>query len=430
MTTARVRELTHADAAVVELRERDAMVYRAVAGTAKGMLGTKLDVFKSLSGRSVLEARTLVCLDSEDDPRVDRAASRRVGARSMLCAPLLHEGTAVGALKVYASEPRFFDDDDVTLLELMVGFIAAATANAVTQRAREASERRFRAVAELASDGIITSDASGMIVFLNTSAARMFGYDEQTLLQQPFTRLLPERYPIAQALAPGQFDPERARALTGQILELSGKRADASEFPLELSASMWSTTDTSEDANTYFTAILRDVTERKELEASVLKLARTDHLTGLLTRRAGQEQIERETVRCQRYGQALSFLLFDLDHFKQINDTAGHPGGDQVLHRIGALVIERVRSSDVAIRWGGEEFLLMLPHTPLAGAALLAEALRSRVEHARFEVVERVTISAGAATLLPGEYDSAPAIARADAKLYEAKRSGRNRVLH
>ena len=427
VTTSRTRELTCAAAAVVELRENEHMVYRSVAGTAEGSLGVRLNVTTSLSGRSVLERRILSCRDTETDPRVDLAASRRVGARSMLCVPLFHDGEAIGVLKVYSPELDYFDDEDAKTLELMIGFIGIATANAQAQHAREISERRFRALAELANDGLITADATGTVTFWNQSAARMFGYSEDYLIGKPFTCLMPERYSLTQALTPGEFDAGRAMKLMGRLLELNAVRADGTEFPVELSASSWSVETELEGEQRFFTAIVRDVSERKRLEAAVLKLARTDHLTALLTRRAGQELIDREVLRCQRYGGELSFILFDIDHFKHINDNAGHAGGDLVLHRIGAIILERVRATDVSIRWGGEEFLLMLPHTPHAGALELAESLRRRVEGTAFGVVDRVTISAGVAELQEGE-PANDAIARADTKLYTAKHGGRNRV--
>ena len=138
---------------------------------------------------------------------------------------------------------------------------------------------------------------------------------------------------------------------------------------------------------------MRDVSERKRLEAAVLELARTDHLTGLLNRRAGQELVDRETARCRRSRHGLGFVLLDIDHFKQINDSAGHAGGDQVLQQLGALLRERIRGTDIALRWGGEEFLIVLPDTDEGGARVLAEALRRRVETTRFTAVAQVTVS-------------------------------------
>jgi len=422
VTTLRARELTGAAAAVLELREGEHMVYRAVSGTAEGALGTRLSLHASLSGRCVLERRILTCDDSEIDPRVDQVAAKRVGARSMLCVPLLHAGEAVGVLKVYSPEVGAFTSEDVGTLELMTGFISAATSNAVAQRALSLSEERFRALAELASDGIITADRDGRITFLNRSAAQMFGHAEGALLGRSFLGLMPERFTRDSVGELADFDPNRASNMVGKTIELVGKRCDASEFPVELSVSSWTVGD-----ERFFTAIVRDISYRKELEQSVLKLARTDHLTCLLSRRAGEEAIARELDRAVRYSRALSFVLLDVDHFKRINDSAGHAGGDSVLRRIGEIVTERVRVTDVAIRWGGEEFLIVLPETDLVGAQDLGDALRGLVEAAAFEVVAQVTLSVGVAQRTPGEL-AEQTIARADARLYAAKSGGRNRV--
>ena len=424
VTTERTRALTSADASVLELREGDQMVYRAASGTAEGTLGTRLDVHASLSGRSVLEGRILTCVDAETDPRVDREAARRVGARSMLCVPLFHEAVPAGVLKVYAGAPGFFDDEDVSTLELMVGFISAATSNAASQRALQRSEARFRVFAQLASDGIVTADPTGKITFSNRSAARLFGYrGEDDMIGEPIVALMPERYRDPYRASFVRYGRAESAKLAGHTVEATGRRRDGEEFPLELSVSAWQVED-----ERFVTAIIRDITERKRLETAVLTLARTDHLTGLLNRGAGEDELQRELLRARRHGADVSVVLLDVDHFKRINDKAGHPGGDAVLRRMGELITNRIRGTDIAIRWGGEEFLLVLPETTLGGAVELAESLRRRIESSDFAVVKGVTASFGAAAVdasVPVEQS----IARADAKLYEAKAGGRNRVV-
>lgn len=251
------RTLTDASAAVVELREGDHMVYRAAAGTATASLGLRLDVYKSLSGLCVLEARTLICTDSEIDPRVDRDASRRVRARSMVCVPLMHEASSIGALKVYAGEPDYFGEDDIFILDQMVGFITAATAFAVAQNEREASDRRFRALAELASDAIISTDHGGTITFCNQSAMRLFGHDKDQLLGASIAQLLPELH--MQGLDPGR------------VLELTGHRAHGHAFPVEVSTSRWTVQDRAALETTYYTFIVRDVTERNVLSQALAR---------------------------------------------------------------------------------------------------------------------------------------------------------------
>jgi diguanylate cyclase (GGDEF)-like protein len=159
--------------------------------------------------------------------------------------------------------------------------------------------------------------------------------------------------------------------------------------------------------------------------------ATTDVLTGLLNRRAFLEWAERELRRAARYRDAFSCIMLDVDHFKQINDKHGHAAGDSVLGFVGAMLPKAVRSCDVVARWGGEEFVLALPSTPLQGAALVAERARHALEHAAVSIPSGahvpVTASFGVAQLQPGE-NIDELIDRADRAMYAAKSGGRNRV--
>lgn len=162
---------------------------------------------------------------------------------------------------------------------------------------------------------------------------------------------------------------------------------------------------------------------QRELE----QLVATDRLTGVGNRRLFEQQAEAESARAKRYGIPASLILFDIDHFKSINDRFGHPAGDTVLVNLARRVAHRLRDTDCIARWGGEEFAILTPCTPISGAEVLAEKVRQIVADESFEIVGRVTISLGVAQMLPGE-TAAHWIARADELLYEAKRSGRNRV--
>ncbi len=154
--------------------------------------------------------------------------------------------------------------------------------------------------------------------------------------------------------------------------------------------------------------------------------ALTDELTGAIVRRRGMELIEVEVARAKRRNEPLAFALFDLDEFKRINDTLGHQVGDQVLAAVGQILRSSVRPHDQVIRWGGEEFLVVLPHTELRQAHECAE--RIRVEVGRLVRPTAITVSCGLATL-PDDREAVDAIAEADKMLYEAKRTGRNKVL-
>jgi diguanylate cyclase (GGDEF)-like protein len=155
--------------------------------------------------------------------------------------------------------------------------------------------------------------------------------------------------------------------------------------------------------------------------------AHTDALTGLGNRLLFDRALAAEIDRAERYGTPASLLLLDADHFKRINDSYGHPVGDAVLKRIAAIARARVRNSDILVRWGGEEFALLMPQADLASARAVAEKLRLAIEEATFEAVGRVTCSMGVAELRPGD-TAQSLVSRADAALYNAKANGRNRV--
>jgi diguanylate cyclase (GGDEF)-like protein len=160
------------------------------------------------------------------------------------------------------------------------------------------------------------------------------------------------------------------------------------------------------------------------------RLATIDALTSLKNRRSFMEQACVEIARSRRYDLPLSLLLLDVDHFKAINDGRGHAAGDQVLASLGTLLASELRTCDVAARWGGEEFVVLLPNTDCAGGGVLAERLRAAIEalDIRYEThVIRVSASLGVAELLAGESPEA-LIDRADRAMYAAKVGGRNRV--
>src|SRR3954451_6297740 len=169
------------------------------------------------------------------------------------------------------------------------------------------------------------------------------------------------------------------------------------------------------------------------LHELVSRQAVTDELTGLSNQRRFRGLIAKEDERARRFGHDLSLLILDIDDFKQVNDTHGHLKGDEVLRMVGRVLDEESRGVDEPARYGGEEFAVALPETGLAGAAELAERIRSRIESERLPVADgaaplRVTASIGAASMPVSAGGARDLIAAADAALYEAKRAGKNRV--
>ncbi|MBU0747601.1 MAG: sensor domain-containing diguanylate cyclase [Gammaproteobacteria bacterium] len=168
-----------------------------------------------------------------------------------------------------------------------------------------------------------------------------------------------------------------------------------------------------------------------ELEAANRALdlqARTDALTGLLNRRGFETQMAFGLAMARRSGRPLSLITVDVDHFKRVNDTYGHEAGDEVLRRLARTLEERLRGSDVIARLGGEEFVVLLPDTDLAGAQAIAQAVVQAMADQQDPVVGSITVSAGVASMRGLQDNGTDILRRGDAALYEAKGQGRNRV--
>lgn len=171
---------------------------------------------------------------------------------------------------------------------------------------------------------------------------------------------------------------------------------------------------------------LRDLTPEKEAEAKMREATTTDELTGAYNRRYLNVRIGEEIARSVRYSHPLACLVLDIDHFKEINDRYGHPGGDLVLQNVAHLLQTHLRTSDVVCRWGGEEFVVLLPETPLEEAVKGAERVRGVVEAASWEYGRHrlaVTISAGLAAFDPAHPSADTLLNQADQALLEAKQT-------
>ena len=163
------------------------------------------------------------------------------------------------------------------------------------------------------------------------------------------------------------------------------------------------------------------------LEHNLEVLASTDSLTNIYNRSKYDEIITREIGRATRYDRLLSMVIFDIDVFKKINDTYGHLAGDQVLKTLVSLTKKQMRGTDYLIRWGGDEFILILPETTIEGAKGFAERIRDLTARHKFDDIENLTVSLGVSHFSKGDTEHA-LFKRADEALYKAKISGGNRV--
>jgi len=273
-------------------------------------------------------------------------------------------------------------------------------------------------VVELLSDGVVIVDRNGRILDINPAGAAVLGLALDATLARPISEHL-------------GHSPMLPRLLSGAPGRISRGSAYYDVKPTILA--------TEADTPTEIALVFRDVTgEHKnalDLEAAKAKFERQAHydeLTKLANRRMFMSRLKEEIDRVHRSGLPLSLLLFDLDHFKKINDTYGHDIGDRALSVVGSVTRAFKRSADVAARLGGEEFALLLPDTDQAGAIKVAQRLRSTIEATRIEDRNgngiRVTASVGVATLSHGDSSLDQVLNIADRALYRAKHAGRNRV--
>jgi len=301
-----------------------------------------------------------------------------------------------------------------------------ATVEQLLQRIAELEERerQYRSIFSFTSDALLVLDLIDRIVDANPAASEMLGYSHAELVARSGADLLRaggER--VLDRLWKGAEGDEGGRPVH---VESSARRKHGDPIQVDVTGTRFDYA-----GEECVLVVVRDITERKRMEAELRRLAATDDLTGLCNRRKFLELGEREVGRAARYDSPLSFILFDLDHFKRINDTYGHLAGDQVLQAVAAECQDQVRESDVLARLGGEEFGVLAVETSLAQAIAVAERLRNGIRGLVVSTQSAdipIASSFGVAQLRDAEEDIEILIGRADAALYRAKENGRDRV--
>jgi len=285
------------------------------------------------------------------------------------------------------------------------------------------NEEKFRSITTAANDAIILMDETGIITYCNHAVSKMFGYKTSELIGKDLhTTLAPTKYHGDFKMGFEGFKASGHGNAIGKTTEFTGINNKGIEFPVEISLASFRSDD-----KLYALGIIRDITERKLLEDELKRLATTDRLTGAFNRLKFDDIIGIETARAKRYNAPISLLMFDIDKFKNVNDRFGHDIGDEVLKVVASKVSANIRKMDYFFRWGGEEFIILVPNTNLDGAAIFAENIRKIIESHTFDVVKSVTISIGVSQYRDDEKVDV-FIKRADQALYTAKENGRNRV--
>ncbi|CAN5282837.1 hypothetical protein BH11PSE11_BH11PSE11_07600 [soil metagenome] len=292
----------------------------------------------------------------------------------------------------------------------------------------EVGRQRYAALVESSSDGIITVDRNQVIKMMNDSAKRIFGITIDAVAGESLSRLLPQYFldqyaQDADTFGEADVDVPEMKAPR----PIMGTREDGGQIEVEVSISKIAVGDDVE-----MTALVRDVSERTRLIAQLTQAASHDSMTGIYNRRHGANALNVEIQRCRRFDRNLTIAMFDIDRFKGINDTYGHACGDAVLNAVVATILNTLREADALCRWGGDEFLVLLPETKLADAVSWAERARAAV--AALEIpgagqnLITVTASFGLATLANMDETPEEILWEADKALYRAKEGGRNQV--
>jgi diguanylate cyclase (GGDEF)-like protein/PAS domain S-box-containing protein len=294
------------------------------------------------------------------------------------------------------------------------------------------SELRYRRLFEAAQDGILILNAeTGAITDVNPFLIHMLGYSREEFVEKKLWEV-------------GAFKDIEASKIAFETLQVDEyiryedlplKSKNGHLVQVEFVSNVYSVGD-----KKVIQCNIRDITDRKQAqdalirsEAQLREQSVRDHLTGLYNRRYMEATLERELLRASRKQFSLGVIMLDVDNFKRFNDTYGHATGDEILHKLGNFLLEHVRGEDVPCRYGGDEFIIVLPEASREVTRKRAELLRENVHRFQIqfsgEICEAVTLSLGVAVFPEDGSTSAAILKVADTSLYCAKRKGRNQVI-
>ena len=424
----RTRELTAGSSAAVRLLDGDALVCGATSGGSEIARPHRLPIGDNLSGHAMRSGRSLLCVDTETDERVDSSLSRSRGVRSIIAVPLLHAGQAIGLLLLYGNEPAAFGERDVTMMELLSVVLSAAMAHASefeAKRDQVEALARFEATFAGALTGMLLMDLDGRILDSNPAIQKLLGRNHGEL----------EGHRTSEFVHPGDRHEARSAYLRMMTAGESSLRMqhrfvgrDGAVLWVDASASL--VRDSSGDGS-FAVGMMQDITQRKVAEAALRAQADLnehqalhDALTGLANRTLFRSRIEHAVKGTCRTDARAAVVIMDLDGFKEINDSMGHAAGDDLLVELSRRLKAAVRGADTVARLGGDEFGVLLPD------ATVPEEVRRAVERIQAAIESPITLhglelslegSIGIA-LYPDDGEDVETLLRsADGAMYHAK---------
>jgi diguanylate cyclase (GGDEF)-like protein/PAS domain S-box-containing protein len=281
-----------------------------------------------------------------------------------------------------------------------------------------AKQNLFNQLTEQLPESIILFDER--IIYINKTFEKLIGYTEKEILDKTFIDLL---------------DLSDQEIFFTVLEKLSSSRKTQIETSLKIQKKnldiIWIRINIKrikQNEKFIFLAVISDISKDVKEINTLSQLAYYDKLTGIYNRRKLDELLLMEHKLTKRYGRPLSALFFDIDHFKNVNDTYGHDAGDMVLSNLATLISQEIRETDIFARWGGEEFIILLPETKNEEAIILAEEIMMSLSMYTFEQVGKITISIGISSI-QGKERLPTFTKRLDDALYKAKKEGRNRFI-
>lgn len=394
---------------------------------------TKDNTGRGPSGTAYREDKPFWCFDFRHDPATsfwhELSSKFEWGASAAL--PLHRNGKVIGTFNIYADDQTVFDQQGQNLLIEMTSDIDFALDNFDIEHEREQfkgklleSEEISRLVLENSLDAIINMDSQGLIIEWSGGAQKIFGYTRENALGQKLANLIiPERDREAHTNGMSRVMSTNQSNMTGRRIEVSALRFDGTEIPVEMAVAKIETGNL-----VFFSAFVRDITNRKEYEKQIQQLAHYDALTNLPNRILLQDHFKYALSIVKRNKSKLAVIFLDLDHFKDINDTLGHSIGDLLLKEVANRLQSTLREEDTLSRLGGDEFILILPDTDFVGASNVSQKLLSimAVPYQIESLELTVTGSVGVA-LYPNDGSDFEILSqKADTAMYRAKQEGRN----
>ena len=351
-------------------------------------------------------------------------AQELISAKGLECPPLIMLTSVESCenIDLSASESGiadFISKSDLTA-KVLEHSIRYAMQNRLMLRKFLRSETRFHLFFDHAYEGILLLDKDGKVLQANRSAELMFCYEKDTM-EGLYVHQLIDDFSLEYNLQNNQIAGRETPTVMEQMI---GRNQRGRVLHLEVGVNM-----AEADNEIFYSVSLIDIRHHVAQQEELTKLAHTDPLTGLMNRRHFRLLADQEFTRAARTHQQLLMMMLDIDHFKHVNDTHGHDVGDQALIAIANVLRDGIRDMDILARWGGEEFLVLLPETDMAGAMPIAERIREQVSQIKLpKIPEGLTISIGMCEAAPG-MELKTVTSLADQALYQAKANGRNRIV-